>query len=219
MRVSAFKTLVCWAMIIITPISLVAQDGAAAAIVDSKGTVLLNGSPIPEASAIQDGDAIQTTENSVATITAKGSNIIIQPMSSVKLVSNSIFLDHGSISVGSSSGMITSAATATVTPTAATWTEYEVTNVNGAIEVLARKGELNVNCGKEGTALAEGSRVSSDASGKCIKDRKNANAYPPASGDILQSPYWKYIAAGAGGGVLIWLLWPKPKQPASASQP
>ena len=190
----------------------------AAAVVYCKGTVWLNGNPLPNSSAILEGDLVQTTKDSAATITAAGSSVIVQPESLVKFTSNTLSLQQGTISVASSNGLVTSAGIATVTPAASLWTEYEVADINGVIEVLSRKGNLSVNCGKENVTISDGMQVISDASGKCRR-RKRSGAYPPASGDILKSPYLKYIGGAAGGGVLIWLLWPSPGKPASASQP
>jgi hypothetical protein len=190
----------------------------AGAMVYCKGTVWLNGAPLPDSTAILAGDLVQTTKDSVATITASGSSVIVQPESVVKFATNAISLEQGNISVASSTGLVTSAGIATVTPASSVWTEYEVTDMNGIVEVLARKGNIEVNCGKETTMLSDGMQVTSDGSGKC-KRRRRGGAYPPASGDILNSPYLKYIGAAAGGGTLIWLLWPHPQQPVSAAQP
>ena len=215
--VSALRRLVCWAMLALMPTSLMAGDQAAA-VVYCKGTVWLNGNPLPDGSAILSGDMVQTTKDSVATITASGSSVIVQPESVVKFASSTLSLEQGSISVGSSSALVTSAGIATITPASSVWTEYEVTDLSGMVEVLARKGNLSVNCGKDTVSLSDGMQVVSDAAGKC-KTRRRSGAYPPAGGDILNSPYLKYIGAAAGGGTLIWLLWPHPKQPVSASQP
>jgi hypothetical protein len=217
MSVSRLRRFVCWGMLAITPTSLIAADEAAA-MVYCKGTVWLNGNPLPDSSAILSGDMVQTIKDSVATITASGASVIVQPESVVKFASSALSLEQGSISVGTSNELVTSTGMATVTPASATWTEYEVTDVHGMIEVLARKGNLTVNCGKDTVSLSDGMQVSGDASGKCRK-RRRSGAYPPAEGDILKSPYLKYIGGAAGGGTLIWLLWPHPKQPVSASQP
>lgn len=217
MGVSPLRRLVCWAMLAITPASLMAADEAGA-IVYCKGTVWRNGDLLPNASAILAGDLVQTTKDSVATITASGSSIIVQPESVVKFAGNAISLEQGNISVASSTELVTSAGIAIVTPAANVWTEYEVTDMNGVIEVLARKGNLEVNCGKETTTLSDGMQATSDASGKC-KRKRRGGAYPPASGDILNTRYLEYIGAGAGVGTLIWLLWPSPQKPVSAAQP
>jgi len=217
MSVSIVRRFVCWGMLAITPSSLTAADQAAA-IVYCRGTVWLNGSPLPDSSAILSGDMVQTTKDSVATINASGSSVIVQPESVVKFAPGTLSLEQGSVSVGSSSALVTTAGIATITPASSAWTEYEVTDEKGTVQVLARKGGLSVNCGKDTVSLSDGMQVVSDASGKC-RSKRRSGAYPPASGDVLNSPYLKYIGAAAGGGTLIWLLWPHPKQPASASQP
>ena len=214
---SKIRRLVCWAMLLLTPVSLTAEDNAAA-MVYCKGEVLLNGNSSPDSSAIVAGDLLQTSKESAATITAPGTSVIVQPDSLVKFATGVISLQQGNVSVASSTGLVTSAGIATVTPAAAVWTEYEVTNMNGSIEVLARKGDLKVDCGKESVSMSDGMSIASDASGHCRR-RKPGGAYPPASGDILSNPYLPYIAGAAGAGTLIWLLWPHPKQPVSASQP
>jgi hypothetical protein len=220
MSVPTLHSATCWLMLVITPASVMASDGAAVAIVSGKGSVLLNGNLLPDSSAINAGDSVQTTVESMATITGSGVSVIVQPESLLKFVApNSISLEQGAISVATSTGIVTSAGMASATPASNVWTEYEVTNANGGVEIHVRKGTLNVNCGKETATLPEGEHIGSDPSGKCSRDRRRAGAYPSASGDILSSPYWKYIAAAAGTGILIWLLWPNPKQPVSASQP
>jgi hypothetical protein len=211
------RRFVCWVMLALTPASLMASDQAAA-VVNCKGTVWLNGNPLPDGSAILSGDMIQTTKDSVATITASGANVIVQAESVVKFASSTLSLEQGSISVASSTALVTSAGIATITPASSVWTEYEVTDLNGMVEVLARKGNLSVNCGKDTVSLSDGMQIVGDPSGKC-KTKRRSGAYPPADGDILNSPYLKYIGAAAGGGTLIWLLWPHPKQPVSAAQP
>ena len=217
MRVSKWRTIISWTMAILMPAALIADDSPGA-MVYSKGTVWVNANAVPDSSAIMSGDLVQTAKDAVATIAASGSSIIVQPDSVLKFASNNLSLQQGSISVATSKGLITTAGVPTVTPAANASAEYEVTNINGVVDVLDRKGNLQVNCGKETVDLSDGMQVTSDASGHC-KRRKAGGAYPPASGDILSNPYWKYIAGAAAGGILIWLLWPHPKQPASASVP
>lgn len=213
----ALRKLVCSALLVFTPVLLVADDQAGA-ILKCKGMVSLNGAPSPDSSAIVDGDSVETTKDSVATITASGSNVIVQPASLLKFARTSIELQQGTISVATSNLLSTTGGSATVTPVANTWTEYEVSNASGVLDIFARKGGLQVNCGKESTTLAEGMQVLSDASGRCRRKPKGG-AYPPANGNILNSPYLRYIGAAAGAGTLIWLLWPQPRQPESSSQP
>lgn len=218
MSVSRLRRMIGLGILCLTPMSLRAAD-TGAAMVYGKGVVWLNGNPMPDSSAILSGDVVQTKTDSVATINAAGSNVIVQADSTLKFDAQAISLEQGSVSVASSQQLVAHAANTTVAPAAATWTEFEVTNLNGNVVVIADKGSLNVDCGKEETTLAEGQQVTSEPSGKCGKRRKKNGAYPPASGDLLNSSYLKYIAAAAGGGTLIWWLWPKPQQPVSPSIP
>jgi hypothetical protein len=218
MSVPALRKALCYVVLLaITPYALFADDQAAAMIY-CKGTVLVNGNPLPDSSAIQSGDTIQTETDSVATITEPGTSVIVQPATVMKFSEGAITLQQGSISVAGSQGIVTTAGTMTAIPVAGSWSEYEVSILNADVEVIARKATLTVDCGKETVTLSEGMHAISDPSGKC-NTRKKAGAYPPASGDILSNPYWKYIAAGVGGGVLIWLLWPGPQKPASPAAP
>jgi len=218
--VSRLRNIIAWWVLALIPATVMGDDvPTAAAMVYAKGTVSLNGSSLPNSSAILLGDVLETKSDGVATINAEGSSLIVQPESGMKLVPDGVVLDHGSISVATSKGLVAHAGGASATPSSTQWTEFEVSNINGSIEIVARKGDLAVNCGKEGTALAEGQSVTSDSTGKCGKRKKKGGAYPPAEGNILDSAYLKYIAAAAGGGVLIWVLWPRGNQPASPAIP
>jgi hypothetical protein len=217
MSVSTLRRVIGCVLLCVTPTSLLAADTGA--MVYGKGVVWLNGNPMPDSSAIMPGDTVETKAESVATINASGSNVIVQAESSVKFDVQTISLEKGSVSVASSELLGVHAANTTVVPASGAWTEFEVSDLNGNVVTVADKGSLNVNCGKEDVTLAEGQQVASEPSGKCGKQNKKNGAYPPASGDFLSSPYLKYAAAAAGGGVLIWLLWPKSHEPASPSIP
>ncbi len=217
MRVSTVSKGISWLLLCVMPTSLPAAESGA--MVYAKGVVWLNGNPMPDSSAIMPGDLIETKSDSVATINATGSSVIVQADSTVKFDVQTVSLEKGSASIASSQQLVVHAASAAVVPASTAWTEFEVSNLNGSVMIIADKGILNVNCGKEETILAEGQQVASEPSGKCGKQKKKSGAYPPASGNLLDSPYLKYAAAAAGGGVLIWLLWPKPHQPASPAIP
>jgi hypothetical protein len=99
-----------------------------------------------------------------------------------------------------------------VVPVLNDWTQYIVTDLNGTVQVAARKLDVNVNHergrGKEApdaqpsqqqSSVHEGEQKSYDESGVC------GAAAAPTSAMHGVSPKW--IAAGAAGaGILIWLL-------------
>ena len=54
--------------------------------------------------------------------------------------------------------MPTRAGDRTVTPAASVWTQFEVTSLDGAVQILASKGDLTVDDGTGTTTLAQGQR-------------------------------------------------------------
>jgi hypothetical protein len=169
-----------------------------------KGSVWLNGSPLPRSSAVFPGDLIQTQPESVATLDASGSGVIVLPDSLVKFEGNAVSLEHGGVSVATSKGMVALAKEVTVTPASNAWTEFEVADTGGGVQVVASKGNVNVNCGKGTATLSEGDQAAPDDSGNCKKKRKGG-APVPGNGGILTNPY---VLGGAvvGGGVIVCLL-------------
>jgi hypothetical protein len=170
-----------------------------------RGPVWLNGKPLPRSSAVFPGDLIQTQPESLATLDAPGSGVIVLPDSLVKFEANAVSLEHGSVSVATSHGMVALAREVTVTPASDKWTEFEVVDVNGTVQVIASKGEVNVNCGKGTATLSEGYQATRDESGNCNKKKRKGGAPLPGHGGILTDPY---VQAGVlvGGGVLVCLL-------------
>jgi len=193
-------------MIAFTPAALVAADadsGAAMLYGRGGGAVWLNGKPMPRSSAVFPGDLIQTQPESLATLDASGSGVIVLPDSLVKFERNAVTLQHGGVSVATSQGMVAFAREVTVTPASNIWTEFEVVDAAGTVQVVASKGDVNVNCGKSTATLSEGEQATPDDSGNCKKKRKGAAT--PVNGGLLRDPY---VQAGAliGGGVLVCLL-------------
>jgi hypothetical protein len=102
MKVSLPQAVICWLLIALTPASLLAADidpGGAMLYGRGKEPVLLNGKPLPRSSAVFPGDLIQTPSESVATLDAPGSGVVVYPDSVVQFERNSISLQHGSVSV------------------------------------------------------------------------------------------------------------------------
>ena len=191
-------------MIAVTPAALVAADSGGA-MVYGRGEVWLNGKPLPRSSAVFPGDLIQTQPESVATLDASGSGVIVLPDSLVKFEANAVSLEHGSVSVATSHSMAAMASEVTVTPASDKWTEFEVADANGTVQVVATKGDVNVNCGKGTATLSEGEQATRDESGNCNKKKRKGGAPVPGHGGVLTDPY---VDAGGliVGGVIVCLL-------------
>jgi hypothetical protein len=207
MSVSMLGRVICWILIAVIPGSLVAADtDSAAAMLYGKGIVWLNGSPLPRSSAVFPGDVIQTQPESLATLDAPGSGLIIFPDTLIKFEGNAISLEYGGVSVATSGGMVALARKVTVTPASNAWTKFEIADMNGAIQVFASKGNISVNCGKGTANLSEGDQATADESGNCKKKKRKAGALIPGNGGLLTNPYFDGGALAIGGGIACLLL-------------
>jgi hypothetical protein len=213
MSVSVLRNVICWMLIAVTPASVLAAD-TGAAMVYARGPVSLNGSPLPQSSAVFPGDLIETKPESLATLDASGSGVVVLPDSLVKFDGKAVTLKRGSVSVATSAGMVAVAGVVTVTPASDAWTEFEVEDANGTIRVFAGKGNVNVNCGKGTANLSEGEQASPDEAGNCNKKkrRKGGGAFFPQNGGIFTNPY---VLGGAAvtTGVIVCLLLCNSSQP------
>jgi hypothetical protein len=194
-------------MVVIVPAVLFAADSGAA-IVYSSGSTWLNGSSLPKSSAIFSGDLIQTASGSVAKINASGSSLVILSDSLVQFEGSAVNVDHGGVTVSTSKAMATRAGDVTVTPKDTVWTQFDISSVDGKVQIVARKGDLTVDDGTGTTTLAQGQQTTRDESEQQKKKKKKrvGAAAPAGAGGILDSP----IAIGAGAaaivGVTTWVL-------------
>src|ERR1700674_1595336 len=133
-------------MIVILPVSLPAQD-TAAAMLRSNGTgVLLNKNPAPASAALFSNDLIETPKTAVARIEASGSSADLNPETVVQFEGNELVLDHGSLSVNTSRGLRVRVGCVTVTPVNdAQWTHYEVADLDGKVTVAALKNDVYID--------------------------------------------------------------------------
>jgi len=67
-------------------------------------------------------------------------------------------LEHGAVRVTTSRGMAARAGDVTVKPAANAWTEFQVTDVDGRVQIAANKGDLTVQDDKGTTTVAQGTR-------------------------------------------------------------
>jgi hypothetical protein len=132
----------------------------------------------------------------------------------VQFEGNAVKLEHGGVAVSTSKAMATRAGHVTVTPSASVWTQFDVKNVDGQIQVTAQKGDLTVSDGAGTTTLAQGQQTTREESqtqqpeqSEKNKKRKRAGgAIPGASGGVLDSPLAIGIGLGAVAGLATWVL-------------
>lgn len=169
MSVSITRCFLCWAMMVIIPVSLLGQTPsqapgqsspeslpatsssasdsstpAASAILHTQGGVWVNDYEAHDSTSIFSGDLIETKPGFSATLNLEGSEVLIQPESVLKFQGDDLVLDHGSVAVGTSRSFKVKVNCLTVVPVVNEWTQYEVTDVSGTVHVAARKNDVNV---------------------------------------------------------------------------
>ena len=213
-------------MAVIFPAALFAADQPAAMFY-SHGTALLNGNSVARSSAIFSGDLVQTNADSAANINASGSIVLVLNDSLVQYEGSTIKLEHGGVTISTSKSLATRAGGVTVSPAASVWTEFEVRDVDGRVQIAARKGDLTISDDTGTTTLPQGqqttreeSQSQDDSSRRDNKKKKKRVAEgpaPAAAGGILNCP----VAIGIGGGAILgataWVLL-QSEQPASPSK-
>src|SRR5580692_12548977 len=146
MSVSALRKCVGWMMVVLCPFSLVAAD-TGSAVLHSEGGVWVNGFEIAGSSVVFPGDLLETKPGFVANLDAEGSSVLVQPESVVKFQGTFLSLEHGSVSVGTSTSMSVHVSCIKVEPVSSERTQYDVADVSGTMQVAAKKGDVNITEG------------------------------------------------------------------------
>ena len=209
MGVSGLRNIACWMMIAVVPVSLLAADSSPAMLY-ARGTAWINGGAVPRTSAVFPGDLVQTRSDSVASINAAGSNVVVLADSLVKFEGPAVALEHGSLRVATSKGLSTHTGDITVAPASSGWTQFEVKQLpDDAVQIIAQKGDVTVSDGSGTSTLSQGQQTTVDNSAEKKKKRKrknNGGAVPATGGAVLDSPIVIYTGAAAVGGLLTWVL-------------
>jgi hypothetical protein len=218
MSMAAFRKLVSCVLLLMVPASLFAADQPDA-VLYSHGTAQLNGNNIRRSSAIFSGDLVQTNADSVANINATGSTVLVLNDSLVQYEGSSVKLEHGGVTISTSKLLATRAGAVLVSPATRVWTEFEVRDVDGRVQIASRKGDLTISDATGTTTLAQGQQTARDESqpqddSQSQKDNKEKKkrgaaagpAPPAAAGGILNSPVAVAIGGGAILGVTTWVL-------------
>lgn len=225
MSVFASRNFLSWVMVVLFPLSLLAAD-TGSAVVHSNGGLWVNGAEAADSTTVFSGDLLETKPGFVANLDAEGSSVLIQGESVVKFQGNYVTLEHGSVAVGTSTSMRVHVNCLKVEPVSNDRTQYDVTDVNGTVQVAAHKNDVNITQAgvlrkastqggsSQSATVHEGQQASRDESTAC-----GASSRPEGAGHALNTK-WLEIGGGAGAGVLVLcLLLCKSSNPISPSQP
>ena len=194
-------------MSVILPVSLVAQDSAAAMLRSNGVGVIVNNNPAQPSVALFSDDLIEIQKNSTARIEASGSAADLNAETMVQFEGDELVLDHGSLSVNTSRGMRVRVGCLTVTPANPTeWTHYDVIDRDGKVQVSALKNDVNIDARSstpqaakqpehsDRVTVREGEQKSREE--KCGAADIKLSTRIPGIGAIMNSPY------AIGGGIV-----------------
>jgi hypothetical protein len=224
MSESRLQSAVCCLLAILFPAQVMLAGETASAMLYTNGAAWLNGSEVPKSVAVFSGDLLQTRSDSTASIQSNGSNVMVLADSLVKFEGLAVELEHGSVRVTTSRGLAARAGDVTVKPASSSWTEFQVTDVDGRVQIAANKGDVTVQDDKGTTTVAQGQQTTRDDTTdteKKKKKRRGAGAATGAGGGVMSST--AAIAGGLGAvtgvGVWIWLQQSNPVSPACPTNP
>jgi hypothetical protein len=139
-----WRKFVCGVMIAIVPASLNAQVTDRGLLYSDGGT-WLNGSLAPAVTAVFPDSLVQTQLGHGARINMEGSNILISPETVMQFQGNELALDHGSLQLDTTQEMKVLIGCITVTPITSDRTQYDVTDLDGRVQVVASKNDVKIH--------------------------------------------------------------------------
>lgn len=213
-------------MAVVLPVSLDAQETAAAILRSSGSGVLVNNNSAPTSIALFPDDLVETPKNAVARIDLTGSSADINADSVVQFDGDELVLDHGSLSVTTTRGLRVRVGCLTVVPVnLSQWTQYDVSDVNGKVTVNATKSDVYIDSRAKKAQEAKNPSQSfprdivreseqKSREEECTPAAKKASAI----GAVLNGPWPIAAGAVAIGGTTVWVLC-KGDDPISPSSP
>jgi hypothetical protein len=222
-----WRKLVCGVMIVVAPVSLTAQetDRTLRGLLHNDGGTWLNGAPAPATAAIFADSLVQTQAGYTARINTEGSTALIGPETVMQFQGSELALDHGTLQLDTAREMKVLIGCVTVTPTSSDRTQFNVTDVDGRVKVVAVKNDVKIHLHgavfktKQGTSsdmiVREGEQAArADRCAAPARPTEGADARP----SILNNPW----ASGTGlvviGALTCWALC-RGDAPVSPSKP
>src|SRR5271163_5059366 len=223
MSQSRLRSAMCCLLTIQFPAQVMLAGETATAMLYTNGAAWLNGSEVPKSAAVFSGDMLQTRADATASIQSNGSSVMVLADSLVKFDGPDVEIEHGAVRVTTSRGLAARAGDVTVKPAGNSWTEFQVKDVDGRVQIAANKGDVTVQDDKgTTTTVTQGQETTRDDTAspekKKKKRRKAAGAAPAAGGGIMSSAPVVYGGLAVAGGVGIW-VWTRSEPPVSPSCP
>ena len=214
------RSAICFLLLLAFPAQMLAGE-TPSAMLYTAGSAWVNGTDVPKTMAMFAGDLLQTRADSTASIQSAGSNVMVMADSLVRFEGQAIEIEHGGVRVTTSRGMAARAGEVTIKPVSDSWTEFQVVDVNGQVQIAANKGDVTVQDQQGTTTVSQGQQTTRDDTNeneKKKKRRRAAGAATAAKGGIMSSPWAVYGGTAAVAGLGIW-IWTRNEPPVSPSCP
>lgn len=196
MKMKIVGAFICLAMMIFVSNSLMAATSGVG-MVRPYGTAWLNGAAVERSSTIFPGDLVQTNSSSAMKINSSGSSVTVLSDSLVKFEGDAVSIQHGGVKLATSTSMVARAGSVSATPTSSARTEFEMVDVDGAVQIVALKGDLKISNGSETTILPEGQRATQKDSGAVASKQNKSVSIPAAqAGFVLAAAGTGFAEAG-----------------------
>lgn len=157
-----FRT-TAWFLLLFFPAMMNAAP--AQGMVQAQGTVTVNGTAVPSTTTVFEGDLIHTASDGLATISAQGVMVQLEPNTTAIFTVHSLNLGCGEAVVTSSVGTVVRVAGITVSPAAQNTTRIRVSQLNGKVKITELENWSVVNNGTIRQTLAPTQSVSYDRPG------------------------------------------------------
>ena len=228
MSVSGLRNFITAGIILFFFPAAMLAEAPVSAIIHSKGGVWVNGAEVADATTVFAGDSIETKSAFVANLDSEGSSVLIQGESIVKFQGDYLALEHGSVSVGTSTSMRVHVNCIRVEPISPDRTQYDVTDLSGRVEVAAHKKDVIVKNGgvravkssddgsSQSATVHEGEQTTREESVVC-----GVAARPLGASHGINTKWLEIGGGGGGGSLILCLLLCKGSSPSamSPSQP
>ena len=201
------REVLSWTMIVLVPASLSANDSGVA-MARPYGTAWLNGTAVELSSTIFPGDLVQTSSSSALKIRSSGSSVTVLPDSLVNFEGGGVGVEHGGVKLVTSRSMFARAGIVTAAPASNVWTEFELTDVNGTVQIMALKGDLQISDGSQTTTLSQGQQATQKDSDETQsnQDQSKKRSGPAPAAKKRRTAFIIAAAGAAAVGGVVWGL-------------
>jgi hypothetical protein len=187
-----------------------APAAPASAVLMPHGSILLNGHPATDSTALFPGDRIQVPDGSYASINGKGSLTVLQPGSSVVYTNKGLELEQGGLAVSTLESMPVNTEGLSIVPRTGHG-KYDVLDDNGTVQIASLEGDLNIQDGGQATVLAQGQQTTRDKRKRLAADAPPDGPPAPETPPATASggfPAGKVLLIGGavGGGIVAAVL-------------